>query len=52
MWKEIWHSNGINRIVISPNQEFIVSVEQDCSIFIFEKPKEIRLAKKDMNMPQ
>ena len=52
MWKGIGHSNGINRIAISPNQEFIVSVGQDGSIFIFETPKEIRLAKKDMNMPQ
>ena len=51
-WKGIGHSNGINRIAISPNQEFIVSVGQDGSIFIFETPKEIRLAKKDMNMPQ
>ena len=52
MWRGIGHSNGINRIAISPNQEFIVSVGQDGSIFIFETPKEIRLARKDMNMPQ
>ena len=52
VWKGIGHSNGINRIAISPNQEFIVSVGQDGSIFIFETPKEIRLARKDMNMPQ
>ena len=51
-WKGIGHSNGINRIAIAPNQEFIVSVGQDGSIFIFETPKEIRLARKDMNMPQ
>ena len=52
MWKGIGHSNGINRIFISPNQKFIVSVGQDGSIFIFETRKEIRLAKKYMNMPQ
>ena len=51
-WKGIGHSNGINRIAIAPNQEFIVSVGQDGSIFIFETPREIRLARKDMNMPQ
>ena len=52
MWRGIGHSNGINRIAISPNQEFIVSVGQDGSIFIFETPMEIRLAKKDYNKPQ
>ena len=49
MWRGIGHSNGINRVAISPNQEFIVSVGQDGSIFIFETPVEIRLAKKDYN---
>ena len=47
MWKGIWNSNGINRIAISPNQKFIVSVGQDGFIFIFEIPNAIRLAKKD-----
>ena len=51
-FKGIGHSNGINRIAIAPNQEFIVSVGQDGSIFIFETPMEIRLARKDMNMPK
>ena len=32
--------------------EFIVSVGQDGSIFIFETPMDIRLAKRDYNKPQ
>ena len=51
-WRGLGHSTTINRIAISPNQEFIVSVGADGSIFLFETPMEIRLAKADQNMPK
>jgi len=38
-------------LVIAPNQEFIVSVGSDGSIFFWETPMEIRLAKVDQNKP-
>ena len=50
-WKGLGHSNSINRVAVAPNQEFICSVSEDGSIFIFETPHEIRLAKKDYNRP-
>jgi WD40 repeat protein len=50
-WKGLGHSNNINRVAISPNQEFICSVSEDGSIFIFETPGEIRLPKRDYNRP-
>ena len=51
LWKDNGHSTGINKIAISPNQEYIISIRQDGSIFIFETPLEISLAKKDCNKP-
>ena len=39
------HSNGINKVAISPNQEFIISVGCDGSIFFWETPEEISCAK-------
>ena len=50
-WKGLGHSNNINRVAISPNQEFICSVSEDGSIFIFETPGEIRVPKRDYNRP-
>jgi cilia- and flagella-associated protein 52 len=50
-WHGFGHSNTINRLQISPNQEFIVSVGNDGSIFFFDTPMEIRLAKVDQNKP-
>ena len=51
-WRGLGHSTTINRIAIAPNQEFVVSVGADGSIFIFETPLETRLAKADHNMPK
>lgn len=51
-WKGLGHSTTINKVQISPNQEFIVSVGSDGSIFMFETPMEIRLAKVDQNKPR
>jgi WD40 repeat protein len=50
-WKGLGHSNNINRVAVAPNQEFICSVSEDGSIFIFETPGEIRMAKRDYNRP-
>ena len=47
----VGHSDAIKRCEISPNQEFIVSVSENGSIFLYETPKETRLAKRDMNKP-
>lgn len=47
----IGHSTTINRAIISPNQEFIVSVGSDGSIFLWDMPFELRYAKKDLNQP-
>ena len=51
-YRGLGHSTTINRIAIAPNQEFVVSVGADGSIFIFETPHETRLAKNDQNMPK
>ena len=51
-WRGLGNSGVINRIAIAPNQEFMVSVSVDGSIFIYETPQEIRLAKADYNMPK
>jgi WD40 repeat protein len=47
----IGHSTTINRCIISPNQEFIVSVGTDGSIFLWDMPVNLRVAKKDLNKP-
>lgn len=47
----IGHSTTINRVQIAPNQEFMVSVGSDGSIFFWDMPQELRCAKKDLNMP-
>lgn len=46
------HSATINKVVISPNQEFIISVSSDGSIFFWEMPMGIRLAKVDLEIPK
>ena len=51
-WRGLGNSGVINRIAISPNQAFIISVSVDGSIFIFETPEETRLPKADYNMPK
>jgi WD40 repeat protein len=51
-WKGLGHSTTINRVALAPNQEFVVSVGNDGSIFMFETPVEMRLAKADQNMPR
>ena len=38
--------------MIAPNQEFIVSVGNDGSIFFWETPAEIRLSSLDINKPK
>lgn len=51
-WRGLGNSGVINRIAIAPNQEFFVTVGADGSIFMFETPNEIRLAKEDYNIPK
>ena len=51
-WRGLGNSGVINRIAIAPNQEFFVTVGADGSIFMFETPNEIRLAKADYNIPK
>ena len=51
-WRGLGHSTTINRVALAPNQEFIISVGADGSIFMFETPVEMRLAKADQNMPR
>ena len=51
-WKGLGHSTTINRVALAPNQEFVISVGMDGSIFMFETPLEMRLAKADQNMPR
>jgi len=46
------HSSTISKVLISPNQEYIVSVGTDGSIFFWETPHEIRMAQADQNMPK
>jgi WD40 repeat protein len=50
-WIGAGHSNTINRVKIAPNQEFIVSVGNDGSIYFWETPLEIRLSKADKYKP-
>lgn len=47
----IGHSTTINKAVIAPNQEFIVSGGSDGSIFMWEMPTELIKRRKDQNMP-
>jgi WD40 repeat protein len=47
----IGHSTTINKVIIAPNQEFMVSVGTDGSIFFWDVPQELRCAKKDLNQP-
>lgn len=47
----IGHSNPINKVLISPNQEFIISVGTDGSIFFWESPVELRTSLADRNKP-
>ncbi|MCQ2818601.1 MAG: WD40 repeat domain-containing protein, partial [archaeon] len=49
LWRGIGNSGIINKIVISPNQQFIISASEDGSIFIFETPEQIRVPKADAN---
>jgi len=51
LWKGFGHSNPINRVIVAPNQEVVISISQDGSIFMFETPNEVRLAKRDQNKP-
>lgn len=46
------HSSSISKVLISPNQEFIISVGIDGSIFFWETPIETRLPQADQNMPK
>ena len=48
----IGHSTTINRLKIAPNQEFIVSIGTDGSIFFWDMPVELRCAKVDLNKPK
>ena len=41
MWKGIEQSNGINRIAISPYQEFIIYITQDGSILFLKHLKKL-----------
>lgn len=41
-WVGLGHSTSITKLAISPNQELIVSVAEDGSIFMFETPLELR----------
>lgn len=47
----IGHSTSINKAKIAPNQEFIISVGTDGSIFFWDMPMELRCAQKDLNKP-
>lgn len=47
----VGHSSTINKVKISPNQEFIVTAGNDGSIFFWDMPFELRQAKKDLNKP-
>lgn len=47
----IGHSTTINKVKIAPNQEFIVSVGTDGSIFFWNMPVELRCSRKDLNKP-
>lgn len=47
----IGHSTTINKALIAPNQEFVVSVGTDGSIFFWDMPPELRKAQRDLNQP-
>lgn len=51
VYSGVGHSKTINKVRIAPNQQFIVSVAEDGSIYFWDVPKQISLAKADYEMP-